>query len=142
MRYELAATTFVFFGNKFAIHFHEEIRKWLPPGGHVEEDELPHEGAVREVLEEAGIPPKLVVAGESDLGIQTMPMPMAILVEDIDEHHKHIDMIYLATTDRQTLNPGFMWVTIAEAEEIGAPVDVVRLAVKGLAILGNDQHRY
>jgi len=138
MRYELAATTFVFFGNKFAIHFHEKIRKWLPPGGHVEEDELPHEGAVREVLEEAGVPPKLVIAGEPDYSIPTVPVPMAILVEEIDGQHKHIDMIYLATTDRQELNPGFMWVTVPEAEEMGAPVDVVRLAKKGLSILDLD----
>jgi len=84
MRYELAATTFVFNGGRFAIHKHPKIGKWLPPGGHVELDELPHEAAVREVLEETGLSPHLVLPDSSDLGIQTVPLPIAILVEKID----------------------------------------------------------
>lgn len=137
MRYELTATTFVFLGNRFAIHFHKKLKKWFPPGGHVESDELPHEAAVREVLEEAGVPPKLVIPGEpEDFGIQTAPLPIAILVEDIDGEHKHIDMIYLATTESEKLQNSFKWVTVQEAEKLPAPVDVIKLAKKGLSILG------
>ncbi|MEZ4813530.1 MAG: NUDIX domain-containing protein [Caldisericia bacterium] len=139
MRYELAATTFVFNGNRFAIHFHEKVKKWLPPGGHVEVDELPHEAAVREVMEEAGVSPRLVVAGGEDLAIQTVPMPIAILVEDIDQQHKHIDMIHVATTETEKLSDGFKWVTVQEAQKLPAPEDVIRLAKKGLEILGLEE---
>ncbi len=137
MKYELAATTFVYKGGRFAIHWHKKVSKWLPPGGHVEEDELPHHAAVREVLEELGIPCKLVTGCQPDLGIETVPLPISILVENIDESHKHVDMIYVATTDRDELSEGFSWVTVEEAERMGAPVDVVRLARMGLEIVNS-----
>jgi 8-oxo-dGTP pyrophosphatase MutT (NUDIX family) len=34
---------------------HRRIAAWLPPGGHIEEKEMPHEAAVREVYEETGV---------------------------------------------------------------------------------------
>lgn len=137
MRYELAATTFVFVGGRFAIHWHKKVGKWLPPGGHVEDDELPHHAAVREVLEELGTPCKLVTGCQPDLGIDTVPLPIAMLIENIDQSHKHVDMIYVATTENENINEQFSWVTVEEAEAMGAPVDVVRLARMGLEIVNN-----
>jgi len=34
---------------------HPKLKKWLPPGGHVEENESPPEAATREVKEETGL---------------------------------------------------------------------------------------
>src|ERR1700728_4814961 len=34
---------------------HRRIGAWLPPGGHIEENELPHQAAIRETKEETGI---------------------------------------------------------------------------------------
>ena len=137
MRFELAATTFVFNGGRFAIHWHEKVHKWLPPGGHVEEDELPHHAAVREVLEELEVSCKLVIGCQPDLGIETVPLPISILVEDIDENHKHIDLIYVATTESERISEKFRWVTIEQAQELGAPKDVVELAKMGLEIVNS-----
>lgn len=135
MRYELAATTFVFNGERFAIHFHEKVRKWLPPGGHVEQNELPHEAAIREVIEELGVKPRLLFDLPPDYGIETVPLPVAILVENIDSEHCHTDMIYAAESDTKTILEPFSWVTIEEAESMGAPKDVVVLAKKCLEIV-------
>ncbi len=135
MRYEFTATTFVYDGCRFAIHFHEKIKKWLPPGGHIECWELPHQAALREVKEELGVDVELLVDDGHDLGIETVPLPMAILVEDIDREHKHVDMIYAATvTKGANHNGNFKWVTQDEATGFGAPVDVLRLAKMGLAL--------
>ncbi len=136
MRYEFAATTFVYDGCRFAIHFHEKIKKWLPPGGHVECWELPHQAALREVKEELGLDAKLLVARGHDLGIETVPLPMDILVEDIDKEHKHVDMIYAATVAKgANHNSNFKWVTLDEAADLGAPIDVLKLAKMGLAFV-------
>jgi len=135
MRYELAATTFVFNGERFAIHFHEKVKKWLPPGGHVEQNELPHEAAIREVIEELGVKPRLLFDLPPDYGIETVPLPVAILVENIDSEHCHTDMIYAAESDTKTILEPFSWVTIEEAESMGAPKDVVVLAKKCLEIV-------
>jgi 8-oxo-dGTP diphosphatase len=42
---------------------HKRIGAWLPPGGHIEEGELPHQACLREVLEETGL--KVEVASEA-----------------------------------------------------------------------------
>ncbi|MFK4114583.1 NUDIX hydrolase [Microbacterium sp. NPDC006705] len=34
---------------------HKKLAKWLPPGGHVDEDETPQAAVVREVFEETGV---------------------------------------------------------------------------------------
>ncbi len=41
-------------GHILLVH-HRRIGAWLPPGGHIDEGELPHEAAIREVFEETGV---------------------------------------------------------------------------------------
>ena len=36
---------------KLLVIFHNKLQKWLPAGGHVEQNELPHEAVAREVFE-------------------------------------------------------------------------------------------
>lgn len=38
-----------------ALRWHRGFERWLPPGGHVEPCELPHQAALRECREELGI---------------------------------------------------------------------------------------
>jgi len=49
------ATVFVVNEGKVLLLKQERSKFWLLPGGHVENNELPHEAAVREVLEETGL---------------------------------------------------------------------------------------
>jgi len=82
---------------KVLLVWHEKLRRWLPPGGHVEEGELPTEAVVREVLEETGY--AVAVRGATSLagnepGVQVLPSPHHIQVEYIDELHDHLDLAY------------------------------------------------
>ncbi len=43
-----AATVFVLWRGRLLLHRHRKLDMWLPPGGHVERDELPDDAAVRE----------------------------------------------------------------------------------------------
>ncbi len=70
---------------------------WLPPGGHIEPDELPDDAAVREVAEEAGIDVELV--GERGVSVgkpRQLVRPAGIQLETIRPDHEHIDLIYFA----------------------------------------------
>jgi ADP-ribose pyrophosphatase YjhB (NUDIX family) len=39
---------------------HRRIGAWVPPGGHIEADELPEECAAREILEETGVEVEII----------------------------------------------------------------------------------
>lgn len=41
--------------NKVLLIWHKKFNKYVQPGGHILESELPHEAAIRKVLEETGI---------------------------------------------------------------------------------------
>jgi ADP-ribose pyrophosphatase YjhB (NUDIX family) len=51
----LTASALIFDSQKIKLVFHPYLKQWLPPGGHLENQETPHEAALREALEETGI---------------------------------------------------------------------------------------
>ncbi len=132
------ATSFVVRGDATLLHWHRKLGQWMPPGGHIEEDELPTEAALREVQEETGLVCEIVSTSPylRFAYPEQLPVPYRILLEDIpgpDEPHQHIDLIYFVrpiedaahhTIDDPTLN----WVTSAELRE-NAPMDVAGCGV-------------
>ena len=119
------ATGFVVYEGQVALHWHKKVKAWLPPGGHIEDNEDPVEAVVREVLEETGIDVKIVATSpvlDLDYPEQVLP-PFTIMVEDIhdpvDGFHKHIDMIYfcLPLSDAPGLAEGWRWVSKSELAE-------------------------
>ena len=94
---DFTATTFVVWQSGVLLHKHKKLGRWFPPGGHVERDELPDDAAVREVLEESGVPVTLI--GERALPIQEprqLIRPRGVQLETIAPNHEHIDLIYFA----------------------------------------------
>ncbi|MEM0154288.1 MAG: NUDIX domain-containing protein [Methanothrix sp.] len=81
---------------------HRKLGIWVPPGGHVEENEFPYEAAIRETKEETGIDVELI--GDDnvehvDEAAHTLPEPFAILYEKVpyttQPMHIHFDMVYV-----------------------------------------------
>jgi ADP-ribose pyrophosphatase YjhB (NUDIX family) len=106
MRHDFVATGFVFTPqrDKVLLIFHNKLQKWLPPGGHLKPNELPHRCALREVKEETGIEARLIPYGEQfeiEEEVESqLPTPFVMLHEFIpasahDEAHMHIDFIFL-----------------------------------------------
>lgn len=97
MTRDLAVSVFVVWRQQLLLHEHPKLRLWLPPGGHVEPNELPDDAAVREVLEEAGVNVQLV--GETAIdapGPRQLLRPRGVQLESISPGHEHIDLIYWA----------------------------------------------
>ena len=127
------ATCYVVHDGATLLHEHEKLDMWLPPGGHVDRDELPHEAALRETYEETGLEPDLVAdAGPYETGhVESLPRPTAFLLEDIDVQedgrvaHQHVDFVYVGSVDRREVDPAgrdeadpdaWRWFTPAELD--------------------------
>ena len=80
---------------------HRRIGAWLPPGGHIEEQELPHETAIRETKEETGIDIAMLshdlpVTGNEDAFFLPTPLCVhAVKARERDCDYYHIDLAYL-----------------------------------------------
>lgn len=141
---DFTATTFVVHGNRTLLHRHRGLGLLLPPGGHIEKDELPDEAALREVFEETGLTVELVdepVTPEL-LDVRRLTQPVAVLLEQIAHEHEHIDIIYFARSRTEALSPGpgeaggFRWVGREELEKLEMPDNVRRLARLAIEQLG------
>ena len=88
---------FVVYRGEVLLHRHRKLGMWLPPGGHIERDELPDDAAAREVLEETGIEVELVGERREDVEDPVqLCRPAGVQLENIGPGHQHIDLIYFA----------------------------------------------
>ena len=149
------ATGFVVHDDRVLLHWHPKVQEWLPPGGHVDENEDPVQAVLREIHEETGLRGQVVPTGprfELDYPTQVQP-PFTIMVEDIHDpeagYHQHIDMIYFCRLlgPPGPLNDGWVWVgrddLMDRASLKGAgvptappPEDVCRLAIQARDTVG------
>lgn len=107
------ATVYVVNDGATALHPHERLGIRVPPGGHVERDELPHETALREVEEEIGLTPRLLSERpevDAPAG-RPLPEPAHVMLYDVNVHedgtvgHQHIDHLYYATVPDRGIDP-------------------------------------
>jgi len=89
---------------------HKRIGAWLPPGGHIEKNELPHQTAIREAQEETGLNISIIFKNlpktNSDEAF-FLPEPLCIhAVKAIEAKGTfyHIDLSYLCQLSHSTEN--------------------------------------
>lgn len=106
------ATTYVVNDGATLLHRHRGLEMWLPPGGHVDRDELPHETALRETREETGLEVDLVAEVDditSDT-VEPLPKPRHVQLADVNIHgdtvgHQHVDLVYYARSGSRVVDP-------------------------------------
>ncbi len=106
---------------KVLLIHHKKLGTWMQPGGHIEPDENPIQGAVREVREETGIDISelLTVGDRVDEYAFLMPSPKFIMEQSIPAHgeqpdHFHIDLEYVVEVPEQVVQH-----QLAESHDIG-----------------------
>lgn len=108
------STVFLVNENRIALHDHKKLEIDLPPGGHIDRDELPHQSAKREVYEETGLDVK--IDGEdktfdTDNWSREIPSPQYLLLDDVvmnevgDPAHQHINFVYFAESESDEIDP-------------------------------------
>jgi len=109
------ATAFIVDSNgRTLLLWHRRLQRWMPPGGHVREDETPEETARRECREETGL--DVVIEGEVQEDLfrgnpeegHMLAKPYALLLENIpasaernEPAHQHMDFVYVARPLRE-----------------------------------------
>ncbi len=71
---------------------HKKFNKWVQPGGHIEDNEVPEEAAIREVYEETGL--KIKLLGERFPREDDFIRPLGIQKNRNLQGDTHIDIIY------------------------------------------------
>lgn len=139
---DLTVAVFVIHHDHVILHPHAKLGIWLPPGGHIEPNELPDEAATREVMEEAGIAVELM--GERGIGVDypgqpvQLVRPEGIQLESISGGHEHIDLIYFArpigdAPQLPVLGDGMRWVSRRELAAVTLTSEVRDWCHKALA---------
>ncbi|PSP76431.1 NUDIX hydrolase [Halobacteriales archaeon QS_1_68_20] len=145
------ATTYVVHDGATALHEHDRLGIRIPPGGHVERDELPHEAAKREVREETGLDPSLVDDSPDVTGPQgrSLPRPRHVMLYDINVHddgavgHQHVDLLYYARVDSREIDPAddelgpdaWDWYTPADLRAADLDADTVELGLDAIEVV-------
>ena len=106
--------------NQVLMLFHNKLQVWLPPGGHIEENELPDDAVLREIFEETGIKAEILFDKQeltlSDNDCRELKCPFIVLLENIegDWSHNHIDMVYVCASLNEEIT-----IQKSEASDIG-----------------------
>lgn len=107
------ATVYVVRDGQIALHDHQRAGTWLPPGGHINRDELPRTAAQREVREETGLD---VTLRKPETSISTdrvseRPAPERLLLVDVHHYrddsvaHQHFDFVYYGRLGEGPIDP-------------------------------------
>jgi 8-oxo-dGTP pyrophosphatase MutT (NUDIX family) len=162
MQRHFTATAFIIDSqNRTLLIHHKRLKRWMPPGGHVHENETPEETARRECKEETGL--DVVILGETsdDLFAENpsegrmLKKPIAFLLENIPESrernepaHQHMDFLYIAKpldeSERVTLaeeeGHAIRWFTREEIEKMDEEREVfsnVKMYILKILAVGN-----
>lgn len=123
---------------------HKKLDKWLPPGGHIEEGELPDEAALREVREEAGI--EVALVGDKALAVddpKQLVIPKGVQLERIAPGHEHIDFVYFALPSGDTRlrknseSQAIGWFTREELAQLDLTEEIRLWTERALSELGS-----
>jgi 8-oxo-dGTP pyrophosphatase MutT (NUDIX family) len=142
------ATVYVVNDGATALHEHDRLGITIPPGGHVDRDELPHEAGLREVEEETGLEPTLL-GDAPDVPAPdgfALPSPRYQMCYDINVHadgsvgHQHVDHVYFATVPSRTVDPAdgeagpgaWQWYEPSDLRDSDLDDDTVQIALEAI----------
>jgi 8-oxo-dGTP pyrophosphatase MutT (NUDIX family) len=138
MERHFTAAVYIIDNQQTLMIFHRKLKKWLPPGGHLEPNETPAEAARREAREETGL--EIAFIPQENVWIErwnarSFERPFLCLIEEIPSHnghpaHQHIDFVYVAAPagGKEWLNQeeteGLRWFTLDEIEAMTPDGDI------------------
>jgi len=110
MQRHFTATAFIIDSKgRTLLLWHKRLNRWMPPGGHIDDNETPEEAVCRECKEETGLDVEIIGEESEDLFAkcpkegEMLKKPIAMLLENIpasaerrEPAHQHMDFLYAA----------------------------------------------
>lgn len=146
MKRHFTSTAFVIDSqHRVLLLWHKRLQRWMPPGGHVDDNETPEDAAKRECKEETNLDVEIVGDRQDDLFAKNphegrmLTRPVAMLLESIPEcaernepAHEHMDFLYLVHPlnehDAQEMakdeSDGMRWFTKEEVEKLDERTEI------------------
>lgn len=123
-------------GRRCLVMLHTKLNRWLQPGGHADGDHELAGVALKEASEETGI---------GGLRVRVPAVDIDIHAVDHGDHlgeHLHLDLRFVvvappgAVERRNHESQELRWVTLGELEDLADEPSLVRLARRGLSLVG------
>ncbi len=148
----LTATVYIVNRDRVLLHMHKKYKTWFPVGGHLEENELPHEAALREAKEESGLEVEIFEENPDLFSIglvKRVPSPLAVYHEGTPGVEDFLDFIYAAVTRDTVLHPDdgesreFRWFTLSELldEKENIKIHIRNTAIHSLYYVNGQKER-
>lgn len=143
----VTSSVYVIYRNKVLLHLHKKYNTLFPLGGKMNEDEVPHETALREVFEESGLKVELYNRDKQlNLGrVVQLHNPMHTLLENVNHEVENIDFIYFARALSNEVKPQkgeskeLYWFTREEIEDNeNIKIHVKEMALDALCVLNEE----
>lgn len=154
LKRQFTATAYVIDNQSVLLIHHKKMNKWLPPGGHMDPNEIPHEAALRETFEETGLHVELIPQENIHIdcyNAKSFPRPWMCLLEEIPTYgaepaHQHIDFIYLAKPAKGEITHngeethGIRWFTLEDLQQLQPDVDIYAETLETIRKLLTEVH--
>ncbi len=97
MKRDLTVGAYIIHEGKLLLIFHNKLKIWLPPGGHIEQNETPDDAVKREVKEEVNLEIKLLQYNPLFTGRnvrEECALPFYTNIHNVGDHD-HYGLFYL-----------------------------------------------
>jgi len=149
MERHLTATVYIVHEEKVLLIHHKKIGRWLPPGGHIDPNEMPHVAAIREAQEETGLEVELIKQENiwiNKSNARSIPRPFMCLLEEIPAFgdkpaHQHIDQIFIGRPVGGVLNHNqdevhdMRWFSLEELERLNPEVEIFEETLESISVI-------
>lgn len=126
--------------NKILLVNHKKAKKWLPPGGRIEENETPIQAVKREIKEETGLDVEIVELTHYKQypTAEMLPVPYATSLHNVGDH-QHMDMRYICKIKGSKISSGSeecKWYSVDEIQKLdNCPEEIKDFAKEAIKIV-------
>lgn len=142
MKTQLVICGYLIHNNKVLLIHHKKLDLWLPPGGHIEENETPDDAVKREFKEEVNLDVEILNRNDvqNTETVRQLAVPFYVNVHNVGDHN-HCCFFYLCETENSEklkINKNelkdFGWFSIEDLNQKHIPHDIREEAKKAFKL--------